>query len=330
MAGGDFLDGDRSSVGLLGARFELDGDHYRFSHIYEGDNAEPKYRSPLREVGVNISEGDYLLAVNGRALTAKDNPYALLTNLGKQPLELLVNSRARTSDARRVLVQPVSNESNLIYLEWVEHNRRYVAEATDGKVGYLHIPDMGADGIYEFIKWYYPQIRKQGLVIDVRGNGGGNVSQMILRRLMLKPLGFGFQAHRSSAEAYPGPAFNGYMATLISEDSASDGDIFPYAFRQAGLGPVIGKRSWGGVIGITNRGALIDGGSVFVPEFGIGDAEKGWVVEGEGVVPDIEVENNPVGFDDAQLDRGISEVMARINDDPPVWPAKPADPIKLN
>ncbi|MFK7954525.1 MAG: S41 family peptidase [Lysobacterales bacterium] len=330
VSGGDLLDGDRSSVGLLGARFDVEGEHYRFAHIYAGDNAEPKYRSPLTEVGVEISEGDYLLAVNGRTLGAADNPYALLTNQGNQPLELLVNSKPRTKGARRVLVQPVSNESNLVYLEWVEHNRQYVADNTDGKVGYLHIPDMGADGIYEFIKWYYPQIRKQGLVVDVRGNGGGNVSQMILRRLMLKPLGFGYQAHRSAVQAYPGPAFNGHMAALISEDSASDGDIFPHYFRQAGLGPLIGKRSWGGVIGITSHGPVMDGGAVFVPEFGIADAENGWIVEGEGVAPDIEVDNNPVGFDDAQLDRGISEVMARIKANPPLWPPKPADPIKLN
>ncbi|MEM7706863.1 MAG: S41 family peptidase [Pseudomonadota bacterium] len=330
VSGGDLQAGDRSSVGLLGARFELDGDHYRFTHIYDGDNAEPKYRAPLNEVGVNISEGDYLLAVNGRTLTAADNPYSLLTDLGSQPVELLVNDKPTEKDARRVLVDPISGESNLIYLEWVEKNRRYVAEKTDGKVGYLHIPDMGSAGIYEFIKWYYPQRRMQGLVVDVRGNGGGNVSQMILRRLMLKPLGYGYQAHRTAVQSYPGPAFNGHMVALISEDSASDGDIFPHYFRKAGLGPLIGKRSWGGVVGITNHGPLIDGGSVNVPEFGIGDAENGWIVEGEGVPPDIEVANDPATGADAQLDRGIAEVMAKIEADPPQWPAKPADPVKLD
>ncbi|MEM9531051.1 MAG: S41 family peptidase [Pseudomonadota bacterium] len=329
VAGGDLQAPSRSKAALLGARFETDGDHIRVAHVYPGHNAEPRYRSPLTELGVNVSEGDYILAIDGRPLAAGDNPYEFLTDRGSQPVELLVNDAPRERGARRVLVNPIDGETNLVYLEWVENNRRYVDEQTEGKVGYLHIPDMGSSGIYEFIKWFYPQARKQGLVVDVRSNGGGNVSQMILRRLMLKPMGFGYQAHSTWAGPYPGTGFNGHMAALISEDSASDGDIFPYYFREAGLGPLIGKRTWGGVVGITNRGALIDGGSVFVPEFGIANREN-WVVEGEGVAPDIEVDNDPASDVDAQLDRGIAEVMKRIEADPPSWPAKPADPVKLN
>jgi tricorn protease len=332
VAGGDLQAPKRSGAALLGARFELDAasGKYRVAYIYPGQNAEPKYRSPLLEVGVDIKPGDYVLAIDGQTLSADRNPYDLLTDRGQQPVELTVNSKAELKGSRRVLVDPISSETSLVYLDWVERNRQYVLEQTDGKVGYLHIPDMGPNGIYEFIKWYYPQIRKAGLVVDVRSNGGGNVSQMILRRLMQKPLGFGYQAHSEWVDTYPQAAFNGSMVALLNEDSASDGDIFPYYFRKAGLGPLIGKRSWGGVVGITGHGPVIDGGQVFVPEFGIGDATDGWVVEGHGVDPDIEVTNDPASKRDAQLDRGIAEVLKRMTDAPQVFPPKPASPVKTD
>ena len=332
IAGGDLQAPKRSSAALLGARFEADSrsKRYRIAHIYPGHNEEPKYRSPLTEVGVGINVGDYILAIDGRELTTADNPYDLLTDRGNQPVELTVNDRPDSDGARTVLVDAISDETKLVYLEWVENNRRYVAEKTDGKVGYLHIPNMGADGIYEFIKWFYPQIRKQGLIVDVRSNGGGNVSQMIIRRLMQKPLAFGFRAHSDWSSTYPATAFNGPMVSLISEDSASDGDIFPYFFREAGLGPLIGKKTWGGTVGITGHGPLIDGGQVFVPEFGLGQPGKGWIIEGEGVAPDIEVSNDPASDEDAQLDRGIAEVMARIEAENPEFYKKPPPPEKLD
>lgn len=332
VAGGDLQAPDRSSVALLGARFEADPEsgRYRLAHVFDGHNEEPKYRSPLTEVGVAVEAGSYVLSIDGRELTTDVNPYALLTDRGNQPVELLINERPEAEGARRVLVDPIRDESSLIYLEWVERNRAYVAEQTDARVGYLHIPDMGADGIYEFIKWYYPQLRKQGLIVDVRGNGGGNVSSMILQRLMKRPLAFGYQAHNAWQDTYPPQSFIGPMVSLISETSASDGDIFPYFFREAGLGPLIGKRSWGGVVGITGRGALLDGGTVFVPEFGLGQAGKGWIIEGEGVSPDIEVENDPTSEADAQLDRGIAEVLRRIEQQSPGFLPKPPSPVKTD
>ncbi len=166
-------------------------------------------------------------------------------------------------------------------------------KATHGAIGYIHLPDMGEEGIYEFNKWFYGQIRKQGLIIDVRSNGGGNVSQMVIDRLRRTLLATGFERTSEYPNTYPEVVFHGHLVCLLDEDSASDGDIFPAMFRQAKLGPLIGKRSWGGVIGITNRGTLIDGGLVFVPEFGFSSTKGQWIIEGHGVDPDIEVENDP-------------------------------------
>jgi tricorn protease len=192
---------------------------------------------------------------------------------------------------------------------------------------------MGSDGIREFIKWYYPQIRKEGLVVDVRNNGGGNVSQMLIERLRRELLGTRFARNNDTPGTYPGTVFYGHMACILDEDSASDGDIFPHMFRQAGLGPLIGKRSWGGVVGITNRGTLIDGGTVYVPEFGSNAPDGSWWMEGHGVEPDIEVTNDPKAIlagRDPQLERAVEEVLRKIREEPRELPERPADPVKTN
>ncbi|GAB4511217.1 MAG: S41 family peptidase [Haliangiales bacterium] len=333
IAGGDEKLPDRPNVALLGARLELDtgADRYRVAHIFPGQNEEDRYRSPLTEVGVGVKVGDYILAVNGQPLTGAENPYERLTLAPGQPVELLVNGQPRAGGARTVVIDPISTETDLIYLGWVNENRRKVAAASDGKIGYLHIPDMGSNGIREFIKWYYGQVRKQGLVVDVRGNGGGNVSQMLIERLRRTLLGMDFARNFDFPTTYPAVVFHGHMAALINETSGSDGDIFPYMFREVGLGPLIGKRSWGGIIGITNHGPLIDGGQVFVPEFGNAGADGQWVVEGVGVAPDIVVENDPVAViegRDPQLERAIAEIMAKLKAEPKALPKRPAAPIK--
>ena len=202
---------------------------------------------------------------------------------------------------------------------------------TNGRVGYLHVPDMGSNGIREFITWYYGQIRKEGLVIDVRRNGGGNVSQMLIERLKRELLATGFSRNNETVRTWPYVVFHGHMVAILDENSASDGDIFPAMFRQAGLGPLIGKRSWGGVIGITNRGTLIDGGSVNVPELGFTSVDGEWIIEGHGVDPDIEVENDPASViegRDPQLERAVEEVMRRIEAEPKKLPERPAPPVK--
>ena len=335
IAGGDEGLPSRPNVALLGARFALDADagRYRIADILAGENDSDRYRSPLTETGVDVREGEYLLAVNGRELTAAMNPYALLTVPAGQPLQLTVGETPDLENARTVLVEPLASESDLLYLNWVAENRRKVAEATDGRVGYIHIPDMGANGIREFIKWYYPQIRRDGVVVDVRSNGGGNVSQMLIERLRRDILGLSYGRHNERPNTYPFTVFPGHLVCLINETSASDGDIFPWMFREAGLGPLIGKRTWGGVIGITNHGPVLDGGEVYVPQFGYANAEGEWDVEGEGVSPDIVVDNDPVALlegRDPQLARGIAEVMQRIEADPPRIPQRPADPVRTD
>jgi tricorn protease len=333
IEGGDFLIPPRPRAGLPGARFELDKEarRYRISRIFEGENEEEIYRSPLTEIGVNVSVGDYVLAIDGEELKADDDPYRLLRNKASNPVQLTVNKTPTLQGARTISYRPITDESNLLYLDWVNGNRRKVAELSNGRIGYLHVPDMGAAGIREFIKWYYGQLRKEGLVVDVRANGGGNVSRMLIERLRRTVLALGYSRTSDEASTYPDGAFAGPMAAILNENSASDGDIFPAMFREAGLGPLIGKRSWGGVVGITSRGPLIDGGTVFVPEFGFANSKGQWIIEGYGVDPDIEVENDPksvIAGRDPQLERAVAEIMKKIKDKPVQLPPRPAPPVK--
>ncbi|MGY8689321.1 MAG: S41 family peptidase, partial [Verrucomicrobiales bacterium] len=224
-----------------------------------------------------------------------------------------------------------SSEDSLLYLNWVLGNMAKVDAMTAGKVGYLHIPDMGGPGIYEFIKWFYPQIRKEGMIVDVRSNGGGNVSQWIIERLDTTLLGTRFGYSSEEPSTYPYTVFHGHKVCLMNETSASDGDIFPHRFRESGLGPLIGKRSWGGVVGISGRGPLLDGGTVYVPLQATNDQEGNYIIEGHGVDPDIIVENDPQSVlqgRDPQLERGVQEVLRAMADDPMKLPKRPADPVK--
>ena len=330
--GGDFNIPPRPRSGLPGARFELDQQtgRYRISKIFSGENEEDIYRSPLTEVGVNASVGDYVLAIDGEELKATDDPYRLLRNKADNQVTLTLNKTPSMQGARTVSYRPITDESNLIYLDWTNNNREKVSQATNGRVGYLHIPDMGAAGIREFIKWYYPQLRKEALIVDVRANGGGNVSRMLIERLRRKVLALNYSRTIDDASTYPDGAFLGPMVALLDGNSASDGDIFPAMFREAGLGPLIGKRSWGGVVGITNRGQLIDGGTVNVPESGLANKNGEWIIEGYGVDPDIEVDNDPQSIikgKDPQLERAIAEVMTKLKN-PVKLPPKPAPPVK--
>jgi tricorn protease len=332
IEGGDFETPARPQVALAGARFEVDeaAGRYRIAKIYRGHNEEDKYRSPLTEVGVDARVGDYVLAIDGRDLKASDNIYERLRNK-KDPVTLTLNSRPTSEGARKTTYTPIFSEASLIYLDWVLGNADRVAKLTDGRVGYMHLPDMGAPGMYEFIKWFYPQIRKEGMVVDVRSNGGGNISQQLIERLHRKLLGTNWSKWREDPGTYPAVVFTGPMVCLINETSASDGDIFPYMFRQTGIGPLIGKRTWGGVVGISGRGPLLDGGQALVPQSGLASPDGEYVIEGHGVDPDIEVENDPLSVingRDPQLERGVAEILRMIQEHPRRLPPKPAPPVK--
>ncbi|HJU39795.1 MAG TPA: S41 family peptidase, partial [Tahibacter sp.] len=333
VSGGDLGLPSKPYVGLLGARFALDegSGRYRIAKILAGQNDEPRYRSPLTELGVDVKEGDYVLAINGKPLERDDDPYRLLRTSQGQLIQLTVNGKPATAGARDVLVKPIDNEEPLLYYGWVAHNRDYVAKASDGKLGYLHIPDMGGDGIREFVKWFYPQLRKQGLVIDARDNGGGNVSQMVIERLSRKPLALDYARGNEIVGTYPNQTFIGRLVALCNGTTASDGDIFSYMFKQAKLGPLIGVRTWGGVVGISGSGPAIDGGEIYVPQYATADTRGNYVVEGTGVEPDIVVEQDvasQLAGRDPQLDRGIAELKAQIAANPVSLPPVQAPPVK--
>ena len=331
--GGDFNLPSRVRVALPGARFEVDkaANRYKISKIFGGQNEEDIYRSPLTEVGSDAKVGDYVIAINGENVTADRDIYSYLRGKADSAVSITLNTSPTAQGARTITFRPVTNESDLIYLDWIEANRRRVDQMSNGRLGYIHIPDMGAPGLREFIKWYYPQLNKEGMVVDVRANGGGNVSRMLIERLRRKVLGINYRRADEEGGTYPDGAFLGPMIAILNENSASDGDIFPYMFREAGLGQLVGKRSWGGVVGITNRGNLIDGGVVNVPESALANAKGEYIIEGYGVDPDIEVENDPrsvIAGGDPQLERAVNELLKKIAV-PVKLPKRPADPVKV-
>jgi tricorn protease len=329
VGGGDMPELSAVNVGLLGADFELDAasGRYRFKKIYAGENWNPATRSPLTEPGIGVKEGDYLLAVNGRSLRAPHDPLELLVNTANETTAITVNSKPDEEGARTVAVKPISDEFQLRMLNMVETNRKKVDAASGGRIGYIYIPDMGDAGLNAFVKQFFPQIRKQGLIIDVRYNGGGFVDQLIFERLRRILVGM-TPARNFESGTLPPVVFHGYMACVTNQYAASDGDFFSYYFKVYKLGPLIGERTWGGVRGIRGNIPLIDGGFITRPEFSLSSLDSKWVIENRGVAPDIEVDNRPddvVRGKDAQLERAIQEVMKQIEANPKKLPPRPAD-----
>jgi tricorn protease len=329
VGGGDQPDLHPVNVGLLGVDFELDSASglYRFKKIYPGENWNPQSRSPLTEPGIDVREGDYLLAVNGRALHAPQNPYELFVNTANETTAITVNSKPDAEGARTLPVKPIADEAQLRENYMIESNRKKVDAATHGRVGYIYIPDMGGPGLNAFVKQFFPQIRKEGMIIDVRYNGGGFVDQLIFERL--RRVLVGMDASRNfDNTTIPQPVFHGYMAAITNQYAASDGDIFSEFFKVYKLGPLIGERTWGGVRGIRGQFPLLDGGYITRPEFAHYGLNSKWVVENRGVAPDIEVDDRPddvVRGKDAQLDRAIQEVMKQIEANPKKLPPRPPD-----
>jgi tricorn protease len=329
VGGGERPETPRIKLGLLGAELSRDRatKAYRVDRILPGENWDKQTRSPLTAQGVNVKVGDYILAINNTPLSGLPNLYDALIGTADKQVILRVNSKPSDDGAREVTVVPTADESPLYYLAWVQKNIDYVSKKTNGEVGYLHIPDMGRPGLNEFTKLYFPQIRKKALIVDVRGNGGGFVSPLVIERLRRALVMVGI-ARNGMPTTDPPQTFLGPMVSLIDEFSASDGDIFPYRFKTLGLGKLIGKRTWGGVIGIRDSLPLVDGGQFFKPEFAPYSKEgKGWIIESHGVDPDIVVDNDPAKEfrgEDQQLDRAIQEIQEELKtkryDLPPVPP----------
>jgi tricorn protease len=332
VGGGDMPHPSRLSTGLLGAKLRRDpSGYYKIVKILKGANWDPALRSPLAELGLNVKEGDFLLAINGQPVNELKTPYEALINQAGKQVVLKVNSEPKEKGSREIVVVPIDNEAELYYHEWVTDTIKKVTEATDGKVGYVHVPDMQARGLNQFNRYYYPQTHKKAMIIDMRGNGGGNVSPMLIERLR-REIAMIDIARNSVPDTDPGAMIYGPKVCLLNEFSASDGDLFPYRFRQHKLGKLIGKRSWGGVVGIRGTLPLLDGGYLNRPEYSRYDVDgKTWIIEGVGVPPDIEVDNDPAreyaGIDD-QLDRAIKEILAELKTKEKDLPPPPPYPKK--
>ena len=332
VGGGDLPKPERIPLGLLGAVIQPDASGYfRIERILRGHNWDSKYRSPLTEIGVEIRTGDYILAVQGQSTRSMTDLYSALVGTAGKPVVLRVNREPKEEGARDQTVIPTADEHPLYYLDWVLGNIEKVEKASGGKIGYVHVPDMGVPGLNEFAKFYYPQLHKEALVVDCRGNGGGNVSPMIIERLRREPAMWTV-ARNGAVNVDPSGQVLGPKVLLIDQHSASDGDIVGYRFRKHRLGPIIGQRSWGGVVGIRGSLPLLDGGILNRPEFSRFDLEaKEWIMEGTGVEPDIEVDNDPTrefsGTDD-QLNRAITELKKAMESKPVKIPQPPAYPNK--
>jgi tricorn protease len=315
--GGEKEEVPQVPVGYLGAEFKPDkSGFYQITNIFEGRNWEEKTRSPLTEPGLNVKVGDYIIAIDGTNLSDKLSLSQALVNKSEKYVTLKINSNPSENGAREITVKTIASEKDLRYYSWVENNRKYVEKATNGRVAYIHVPDMGVgNGLNEFVKYFYPQVRKDALIVDDRYNGGGNVSPMLIERLRRVLLLAGIARNAEVVTTKPDAVMTGPIVCLINELSASDGDLFPYQFKAAGLGKIIGKRSWGGVIGIRGSLPFIDGGYLNKPEFANFGYDGTWVLEGTGMTPDIEVDNHPAKEwlgEDEQLDRAIKQALDEI------------------
>jgi tricorn protease len=329
-SGGDLESAPQRGVGYLGVDFALENGAYRIKKIIEGAPWDAEVRSPLKQPGVDVKEGDYLLAVNGLPVDIEQEPYAAFQGLADKPVFLTVNGEPKLEGSREVLVQTLSSEARLRNLAWIEHNRRKVEAATDGRVGYIYVPDTGHHGQNELVRQFRAQYNKAGMIVDERFNSGGQIPDRFVELLSRKTLNF-WGVRDGEDWAWPQIANSGPKAMLINGWSGSGGDCFPFYFKQAGLGPLIGTRTWGGLIGITGCPALVDGGGITVPTFGIFSTKGEWIIEGHGVDPDISVVDDPslmARGQDPQLERAIAEVLQALKKNPPPQINKPTYPLR--
>jgi tricorn protease len=331
---GEAIDKEAPKPGLLGVDFALDAasGRYRFATLYPGDNTREAYRSPLTEPGLNVKQGDYLLAVNGQELHAPTDPYSLFQLTDKDQTVDLAIAGSPTAAPRHIQVRPISSELGVRETAWIAHNREVVDKLSGGRVGYIYMSDMEQLGLQQFVREYYSQQGKQALILDDRWNGGGFVAPMIIERLRRVLVSLGTNRERAAVPE-PQDLIAGPKIALMNHWSASDGDIFPYLFKQYGLGKLLGTRTWGGVRGIRGNWNLMDGGYVTIPEDAVYNLSGGWAMENHG----NEVENMPADLlagHDAQLEKATSLMVQQIGNQPaglaappPLIPAYPPSGI---
>ncbi len=325
--GGDVEESKDRGAGLLGVDWAVENGAYRIEHIVRGAPWNSEVPSPLTRSGLDVEEGDYVLAVNGVPLDPAQDPWAALQGLAGKPVFLTVSDAPTTDGAREVLVELLTpgEDTRLRHLAWIKEKRRRVAEATDGRVGYIYVPSTGIGGQNELVRQFRAQFDKAGLIIDERFNSGGQIPDRFIELLDRPPLAYWAVRHGQDWQ-WPPVAHFGPKVMLINGWSGSGGDAFPDYFKKAGLGPLIGTRTWGGLIGITGAPPLVDGGSVTVPTFRMYHPDGTWFAEGVGVAPDIPVEDDPAQLArgvDPQLERAIEEVLRRIEENPPPTPEPP-------
>ncbi|MEO3678702.1 PDZ domain-containing protein [Rheinheimera sp. FR7-31] len=332
IGGGDVHQESPSKVGLLGADFVIKNGKYQFSTVYQGDRWSPFLKAPLNVPGASAKAGDYLLAINGRELNATDNIHALMDNTQDRQVVLTLADDAKGKNRRNITVEPIANDSQLRLWHWVEHNRKLVAEKTDGKVAYVYLPNTADGGFYFFNRMFFAQVDKPALIIDERKNGGGQAANYITE-ILGRPFLSGWKDRDGLVFTTPGGGIYGPKTMLIDQDAGSGGDFLPWAFKRLGLGKTIGTRTWGGLIGISANPPMIDGGFHVVPFFRFYTPDGEWRVENEGVAPDIEVELDPIAVNkgkDVQLERAISHTLNELSANPPKDHSQaPAMPTQL-
>ncbi|MDR8390097.1 PDZ domain-containing protein [Aliifodinibius sp. S!AR15-10] len=323
--GGDQENAEQRGGGLLGIDWALSNGAYQIENIVEGAPWDNEVRSPFHQPGIDVSEGDYILAVNGMPMDTSKDPYAAFEGLAEKTVELTVNNRPEMEGARQVLVETLSNETRLRHLSWIESNRKRVEEATDGRVGYIYVRSTGIDGQNELVRQFMAQFDKEALIIDERFNSGGQIPDRFIE-LLNRPELVHWAVRDGRDWQWPPVANFGPKVMLINGWSGSGGDAFPSYFRQSGLGPLIGTRTWGGLIGISGAPGLIDGGGVTVPTFRMYYPNGEWFPEGHGVEPDIHVEDDPTQLargTDPQLERAIQEIEQMLKENPNEKPERP-------
>jgi tricorn protease len=314
--GGDSENAQFQSAGYLGVDWKMENGKYRIKNIIEAAPWDTEVKSPLKDAGLDISNGDYVLAINGINLTNNYDPNQALQGKAGNTTELTISKTGNEEDAFNVLVKPLNDETRLRNLSWIEKNRKYVDEKSGGRIGYIYVPSTGRDGQEELVRMYYAQHHKDGLIIDERFNNGGQIPDRFVE-LLNRPVLAYFKVRTGKDWAWPPKAHYGPKAMLINGWSGSGGDAFPDFFKKRGLGPLVGTRTWGGLIGISGAPSLIDGGGVTVPTFRMYHPDGTWFEEGHGVEPDFEVPENPgqeaKGID-VQLDKSIELVMKSLKE----------------